>query len=106
MSRSYKRFAVCKDRNKGSKTTANRMVRRSGAAYSGKSNAYRKLYCSWNIYDYRFVESKKQAAAEYEQIVRAYENGQRSGVMKRLWDRRERSLKEHLNYWARCYYRK
>lgn len=56
MSRSHKRVPCCKDYNKGMKKCANRYVRRNHLIVpSGK--AYKKLFCSYNICDYKFLES-------------------------------------------------
>ena len=96
MSRSYKRFAVCKDRTKEGKLIANRLVRRKGLVVSGKSNAYRKLYCSYNICDYRFVETKKQVISEYEQDMQALANGQQKGAVSYLWKKKCRLLMNAL----------
>jgi hypothetical protein len=52
MSRSRKKHPIVKDRNPGSKRIANRKVRRIPDVPNGK--AYRKVYCSWNICDWRF----------------------------------------------------
>lgn len=62
MSRSYKKFPVIKDRARTSKdrfkpkTFANRAVRRYKEVPIGKSCFFKKIYCSWDISDYRFVE--------------------------------------------------
>lgn len=56
MSRSYKRVPCCKDYNKGMKACANRYLRRNHLLVpSGK--AYKKFFCSWDICDYKFLES-------------------------------------------------
>ncbi len=56
MSRSYKRVPCCKDHNKGMKECANRYVRRNHLIVpSGK--AYKKLFCSYDICDYKFLKS-------------------------------------------------
>lgn len=56
MSRSYKKVPCCKDHNRGMKKYANRYVRRNYLIVpSGK--AYKKLFCSYNICDYKFIES-------------------------------------------------
>ncbi len=56
MSRSYKRVPCCKDHNKGAKQYANRYVRRKYLEVpSGK--AYKKLFSSWDICDYKFLYS-------------------------------------------------
>ena len=64
MSRSYRKFAVVKDRCRNSKNfmkpkaDANRMVRRT--ADVPQHSGYKKLYCSWNISDYRFVGEQSE----------------------------------------------
>lgn len=56
MSRSYKRVPCCKDHTRGMKKRANRYVRRNYLIVpSGK--AYKKLFCSYDICDYKFIES-------------------------------------------------
>ena len=61
MSRSYKKIPVCKDRCRTSKdrfkpkTYANRAVRRYKEIPTRKSCFFKKIYCSWNISDYRFI---------------------------------------------------
>lgn len=52
MSRSYKRVAVVKDRNRGQKTVANRRVRRQAGLFQG--GEYKRLYETWNICDFQF----------------------------------------------------
>ena len=60
MSRSYKHTPVFKGgKSKHGKRYANKVVRRQARqnpenAPTGKSNAYRKAYESWNVCDYRF----------------------------------------------------
>ena len=55
MSRSYKRFIVCKDQNsKFGKRQASRAVRRSRNVPNGMK--FKRFYCSWNICDYRYRE--------------------------------------------------
>ncbi len=56
MSRSYKRVPCCKDHTKGMKKYANRYVRRNYLVVSS-GKAYKKLFCSWNICDYKFLKS-------------------------------------------------
>ena len=57
MSRSYKKTAGWTDHgspwSKYAKRFANRVVRNSKDVPSG--GAYKKLYCSWNICDYKFL---------------------------------------------------
>lgn len=56
MSRSYKRVPCCKDHNTWAKKYANRYLRRNHLSISS-GMAYKKLYCSWDICDYKFLES-------------------------------------------------
>lgn len=69
MSRSYKKSPVCNDHctpgTRWAKNRAARAVRRcKDEIADGK--AYRKLYCSWNIHDYRFYKTRTQAIHEWE----------------------------------------
>lgn len=76
MSRSYRKFPVIKDRAKTSKdrqkpkTFANRAVRRYKEVPTGKSCFFKKIYCSWNISDYRFITAtdEKQFKRQWESI--------------------------------------
>ncbi len=108
MSRSYKHFTVCKDKDesKYSKIRANRKVRRSSLLFAGKSNRYRRLFESWDICDYRFVKTKVDTISEYEQDIKAYVNGQRTGKVSYLWKKRNNTLRKRLNNWEKYYYRK
>ena len=56
MSRSYKHVPCCKDHNRGMKKCANRYVRRNYLVVPS-GMAYKKLFCSWNICDYKFLKS-------------------------------------------------
>ena len=66
MSRSYKKTPVIKDssckgtRFKSGKQLANRAVRNQEDVPNGGS--YKKVYCSWNISDWRFMRSSKGRA--------------------------------------------
>lgn len=69
MSNSMKKSTVCTDQHTPdthlSKRQASKAVRRfTGDVQNGKW--YRKLYCSWNIRDYRFYKTKQQAIHEWE----------------------------------------
>ena len=56
MSRSYKKVPCCKDYNRGMKQCANRHLRRNYLDIpSGR--AYKKLFCSYDICDYRFFRT-------------------------------------------------
>ena len=100
MSRSYKKFPVVKDCSNTSKdrfkpkTFANRAVRRAEQVPSGKSG-FKKLYCSWDICDYRilwFLNEKE---------------------LKRQWDNNEsflhdyyKNYEEALYCWKKAYINK
>lgn len=56
MSRSYKHVPCCKDYNRGMKKYANRYVRRNYLVVPS-GMAYKRLFCSWNICDYKFLTS-------------------------------------------------
>lgn len=55
MSRSYKHVPCCKDHTRGMKKYANRYVRRNYLVVPS-GMAYKKLFCSWNICDYKFLK--------------------------------------------------
>ncbi|MBD5142611.1 MAG: hypothetical protein HDT22_03240 [Ruminococcus sp.] len=109
MSRSYKKFPVVKDRASTSKnrqkpkTFANRTVRRSKIIPSGKAG-FKKLYCSWNICDYRFLSRYSNEKF----LKKAWDNGDMYIHVARWGDFRERfqSYEEALQDWKRCYVRK
>lgn len=96
MSRSYKKHPFCKDWNRRKcvgKKLANRKVRaqlkRGVDIPNGK--AYRKVYETWDIYDYHWYESKTEAIKDFE--TRRYKYG-------------PDTLEEAIDSWARMYYRK
>lgn len=70
MSRSYKKSPICKDHTRilGSSRTpkqeASRAVRRQKEIPNG--NGYRKIYCSWDISDYKFIKSKAEFKQEWD----------------------------------------
>ena len=68
MSRSYKKTPIQKDNvggRKHAKRTANKKVRQyKGEIADGK--AYRKLYCSWDIYDWISYSSYEDYREQYE----------------------------------------
>lgn len=101
MSRSYRKFPINKDCCRTSKdrfkpkTYANRAVRRYNDMPSGKSCFFKKIYCSWDICDYRilWVLNEKE--------------------LKRQWNNKEtfiynyyRNYKEVLCEWKKCYINK
>ena len=60
MSRSYKRSVICKGQNnKKGKRLAGRTVRRASDVPNG--NCFKKLYCTWDICDWRFREQSYTA---------------------------------------------
>lgn len=56
MSRSYRKPVAKETNKKFFKRVANKKVRRSKIISNNKW--YKKLYCSWNISDYRFYNEK------------------------------------------------
>lgn len=64
MSRSYKHTPVYKSSSRSSNTfqkrQANKKVRKySSEQFKNNGKAYRKIFESWNITDYRFYEEQK-----------------------------------------------
>ena len=57
MSKSYKKTPCYKDCNKGMKTTANRVLRHTTFDEIPNGNAYRKFFCSYDISDYKFMNT-------------------------------------------------
>ncbi|MCL2416047.1 MAG: hypothetical protein FWD01_04450 [Defluviitaleaceae bacterium] len=75
MSRSYKKNPITKEESGGMKNTANRKVRRRlKSARFGLANgrAYRKVFCSWCISDWRLRKTYKEYLADAEDIKKAY----------------------------------
>lgn len=100
MSRSYKRTPILKDRRSGAvgKKFANRKVRR----YKHKipnGSSYKKIYCSYDIHDYVFRETYKDAKELLETMTKHYING----VIN--FDPREDKYYSY-NHWAKYYLRK
>ena len=100
MSRSYRKFHVVKDHNKGQKKIANRKVRRTNKLKSIKRGNYKKMYPQWDICDYYWCWTKEEAIAEwYEEESEHYKGT--------AWRHNKFStLKKWLNYWAKCVQRK
>lgn len=96
MSRSYKKFIVCKDQNsKSGKRMANRAVRRNENVPSGAK--FKRYYCSWNICDYRskerFYTAEEFRRNWYDKTNKDFE-----------WLRnRFRTCKEAYRHWLRWY---
>ncbi|GEK06428.1 hypothetical protein [Schleiferilactobacillus harbinensis] len=76
MSRSYKHFPCVKDFNRGMKAATNRRLRRKlkrgvfDEVMVGKSNAYRRLFESWDISDYAFRSSAPESLRPTREIYR------------------------------------
>ena len=96
MSRSFKHTPVLKDNPKGrkfAKKTANRKVRNhKGELANGK--AYRKLFCTYDIYDYIFYRPYSDWQKDFN----------RDGWRKKAngWETEE----DCRNDWEKTYYRK
>lgn len=92
MSRSYKKFPVCKDSaNKFMKRYANKKVRHTLDIPNGGS--YRKCFESWNISDWCWIWTKDQAIEDWER------------TKDKPWVHQE-TLEEYLQYWEKCTKRK
>lgn len=92
MSRSYKKHPFVKDpANKFMKRYANKKVRRTPNIPNGK--AYKKVFESWDISDWRWWWDKQNAIHDY------YDDD--------LWYKNEyETLEEYLIYWEKCVKRK
>ena len=94
MSRSFKKSNWVKDpNNKYMKRFANKKVRNSKDVPSGK--AYKKVFSSYDISDYKWMWTKKDAIYEYY-------NGLHSQYLRD----RFATLEEYLKYWEKCVKRK
>ncbi|UQZ85456.1 hypothetical protein SK3146_04745 [Paenibacillus konkukensis] len=95
MSRSVKKSPVWTDQttpgSRWAKRQAGKAVRRfNDEVQNGKW--YRKLFCSWDICDYRFFKTRQQAILEWETS---------------RWARdREKTRAEIINEWEKAYRRK
>jgi len=101
MSRSYKRFYVVKDHNKGQKQLANRYLRRNNnKLYPFKGGNYKKFYPQWDICDYCWIWTKEEAIeAWYEEESEHYKGY--------AWRHdKYQTFKKWLNYWEKCVKRK
>ena len=71
MSRSYKKIPMIKDANsRPGKSSANRKVRRAAVIANG--GGYRKVYETWNICDYRHIETEEEFMAFWEKGGNGY----------------------------------
>lgn len=100
MSRSYKRFYVTKDHNKGQKQLANRKLRRTDKLLPLKGGEYKKISEQWDICDYCWIWTKEEAIASwYEEEAEHYK-----GMAWR--HSRFGTLENWLKYWEKCVKRK
>ena len=98
MSRSYKKSPVCNDHSTPNTSWDKRQANKAVRRYMGvipNGNCYRKLYCSWNICDYRFYEPLQKAIHEWESEMSS----------RCLWLNRQ-SKQDIINNWAKFYRRK
>lgn len=103
MSRSYKKHGnIVKQQNtKGMKRCANQYVRRHADELPRKGKAYKKLFESWDICDYKWIWTKQDAINEW------YEANSPSSRYRYRWNIASRmSLEEYLKYWEKCTKRK
>ena len=110
MSRSYRHtVGIVKQQNtKGMKKMANKHVRRHVMELPNKGKAYKKLFETWDICDYRWSWTKEDAIAEWYKYKSNAENGinpyyrhYNSWFMKQY-----PTLEEYLKYWEKCVKRK
>ncbi len=92
MSRSYKKFPVIKDRARTSKnrfkpkTFANRATRHCKEVPTGKSCFFKKIYCSWFISDYRFVDCMNETEVKRQWENEKYHYRECSTYKEALWE--------------------
>ena len=107
MGKSYKKQPITKDKGIGrnTKRIANKKVRRT-KDFSSSGKAYKKLFESYLISDYKSYWPKSKA------IERWYEEEQlaelRGLPLKKIgWHKYYNTLEEYLDkFWASCYKRK
>jgi hypothetical protein len=103
MSRSYRKHGgIVKQQNtKGMKRCANQYVRRHANELPRKGRAYKKLFESWDICDYKWIWTKQDAINEW------YEANSPSSRYRYRWNIASRmTLEEYLKYWEKCTRRK
>ena len=90
MSRSFKRYPICKQQaSKGMKRFANKKVRHTLDLPNGK--AYKKCFESWEISDWCYLWTENDAIREWEEYEHNHKNY---------------TLKEFLNHWKKKTIRK
>lgn len=94
MSRSYKKNPWVTDHKAGTtkdtKKFANKTVRHKKNLPSGKA-AYRKVFESWNICDYKYMWTWEEAKKKWE------ESDKDDHIKRRFPD-----LKSYYRYWLKC----
>jgi hypothetical protein len=94
MSRSYKKTPIYKDKAKGMKVIANRIVRKQKEIPKGMG--YKKIVDSWNISDYKFRDTLKE-----------FLDRQESYVMRRYGrELTKEEKRRYTNDWYKWYKRK
>lgn len=97
MSRSYKKSPWVNDHKakstKRNKQIANKKVRQSDEEMSRSS--YKKISESWDISDFRWYWTKKEAKSEYE-----------NGLLSNYIYKHYPTIQKWLNYWEKCCRRK
>lgn len=104
MSRSYKKHGemVKQQNTRGMKKCANRHVRRHIDELPQKGKAYKKLFSSWEICDYKWIWTKRDAIREWYE---AHYPSDGSPADHYSYPGRM-SLEEYLKYWEKCTKRK
>ena len=91
MSRSYKKHSYCTDHHLHNtmKRYANKKVRKTKGSFHG--NEYKKLFCSYDICDYKFRETEQMAIEWWElhEVEGWYS-----------------TFEDFMKHWAKYYYRK
>ena len=99
MSRSFKHSEFVKDKaDKYMKRYANKKVRHTKNIPSG--GAYKKVFCSYDISDYRYLWTRKEAIRIYN-MAKAKQIYGYSYIVEHF-----NTLEEYLKYWEKCVKRK
>lgn len=101
MSRSYHKYHVCKDHNKGQKQIANRHLRRNeNKLFPLKGGNYKKFYPQWDICDWCWRWTREEAIEDWYVEEAEHFKGY-------AWrHERYQTLENWLSYWAKCVKRK
>lgn len=84
MSRSYKHTPCYKDRGRGMKKTANRYLRRNYLIVPSRK-AYKKLFCSYDICDYKFLRSFYEYRKNYLNYCHRCSGHRSDQELYRMW---------------------